>query len=134
MTDVGRILSLGLAIFVMVMACSRAEDPESIARSFVEHYYVHPDLSKAKTLTYGLARHKIEEEQRLVQMTDGAEGRGERNVSYSLLQTKEIGDRTFFVYNIDIAVDPLVIKKQATIATGQTNDGWRVTNFQESDI
>lgn len=130
----GKILSIGLAIFVIAMACSRAEDPESIARSFVEHYYVHPDLSKAKTLTYGLARHKIEEEQRLVQMTDGAEGRGERNVSYSLLQTKEIGDRTFFVYNIDIAVDPLVIKKQATIATGQVEEGWRVTNFQESDI
>ena len=134
MTGVGKILSLGLAICVMGMACSRAEDPESIARSFVEHYYVHPDLSKAKTLTYGLARHKIEEEQRLVQTVDEGDSRVNRDVSYSLLQTKEIGDRTFFVYNIDIAVDPLVIKKQATIATGRVEEGWRVTNFNESDI
>lgn len=133
MTGKGKILSLGLAIFVMVIACSRAEDPESAARSFVEHYYVHPDLSKAKTVTYGLARHKIEEEQRLLQMNGQDEGRTDRDVSYSLLQTKEIGDRIFFVYNITITVDPVEIKKQATIATGRVEEGWRVTNFNEAD-
>lgn len=126
---------LSLAIFLTVVACAPAEDAESIAQSFVEQYYVAPDLSKAKALAYGLARHKIEEEQRLLQTMDRGDGRADRDVSYTLQQTQQVGrDKMFFVYNITISVDRLVMKKRATIATGRTGEGWRVTNFQESDI
>lgn len=129
-----KILSLCLPVCVTLIACAPADDPESVARSFVERYYVHPDLSGAKAVAYGLARHKIEVEQRLLQEMDGSEGRGDRGVTYSLKQSKKMGDRIFFVYDITISVDPVVMKKRATIATGETKEGWRVTNFNESDI
>lgn len=126
---------LSLVIFPTVVACAAAEDAASIAQSFVEQYYVDPDLSKAKALTYGLALHKIEEEQRLLQTMKQGDGRADRDVSYSLQQTQQVGrDKMFFVYDITISVDRLVMKKRATIATGRTGEGWRVTNFQESDI
>ena len=124
-----------LVIFPTVVACAPAEDAASIAQGFVEQYYVAPDLSKAKALTYGLARHKIEEEQRLLQTMKQGDGGADRDVSYMLQQTQQVGkDKMFFVYNITISVDRLVMKKRATIATGRTGEGWRVTNFQESDI
>lgn len=130
-----RILSLSLTIFFTVVACSPAESPESIAQSFVEQYYVHPDLPKAKAMTYGLARHKIEEEQRLVRSVEGGGERADRDVTYNLHQTQKMGkDKIFFVYDITISVDRLVMKKRATVATGRVKEGWRVTNFEESDI
>ena len=130
-----RILSLSLTIFFVVVACSPAEGPESIAQSFVEQYYVHPDLPKAKDMTYGLARHKIEEEQRLVRSVEGGGERADRDVTYNLHQTQKMGkDKIFFVYDITISVDRLVMKKRATVATGRVKEGWRVTNFEESDI
>ncbi len=130
-----RILSLSLTIFFVVVACSPAEGPESIAQSFVEQYYVHPDLPKAKAMTYGLARNKIEEEERLVRSVEGGGERADRDVTYSLHQTQKMGkDKIFFVYDITISVDRLVMKKRATVATGRVKEGWRVTNFEESDI
>ena len=129
-----RILSLCLAVCLTFIACSPADDPESVARSFVEQYYVHPDLSRAKALAYGLARHKIEQEQRLLQTKEPGAGGADRAVSYSLQQTKKMADRIFFVYDITISVDPVVMKKRAIIATGRTDEGWRITNFNESDI
>lgn len=130
-----RILSLSLTIFFAVVACSPAEGPESIAQSFVEQYYVHPDLPKAKAMTYGLARHKIEEEQRLVRLVEGGGERADRDVTYNLHQTQKMGkDKIFFIYDITISVDRLVMKKRATVATGRVKEGWRVTNFEESDI
>jgi hypothetical protein len=130
-----RILSLSLTICFAVVACSPAEGPESIAQSFVEQYYVHPDLPKAKAMTYGLARHKIEEEQRLVRSVEGGGERADRGVTYNLHQTQKMGkDKIFFVYDITISVDRLVMKKRATVATGRVKEGWRVTNFEESDI
>lgn len=130
-----RILSLFLIIFFAVVACSPAEGPESVAQSFVEQYYVHPDLPKAKAMTYGLARHKIEEEQRLVRSVEGGGERADRDVTYNLHQTQKMGkDKIFFVYDITISVDRLVMKKRATVATARVKEGWRVTNFEESDI
>ncbi|MFQ5802108.1 MAG: hypothetical protein ACE5JQ_04330 [Candidatus Methylomirabilales bacterium] len=130
-----RILNPSLAILVALVACSPAEGPESIAQRFVEQYYVHPDLPKVKALTYGLAHHKIEEEQRLIQSVAGRVGRAEREVTYNLHQTQKMGeDKIFFVYDITISVDPLVMRKRATVATGRVKGGWRVTNFEESDI
>lgn len=130
-----RILSLSLTIFFAVVACSPGEGPESIAQSFVEQYYVHPDLPKAKAMTYGLARNKIEEEERLVRSVEGGGERADRDVTYNLHQTQKMGkDKIFFVYDITISVDRLVMKKRATVATGRVKEGWRVTNFEESDI
>jgi hypothetical protein len=130
-----RILSLSLTICFAVVACSPAEGPESMAQSFVEQYYVHPDLPKAKAMTYGLARNKIEEEERLVRSVEGGGERTDRDVTYNLHQTQKMGkDKFFFVYDITISVDRLVMKKRATVATGRVKEGWRVTNFEESDI
>ncbi len=130
----GRV-SLYLLLFLAVAACSPSQDPGSIAQRFVERYYVQPDLPGAKALAYGLAWHKIEEEQRLLETVAPGVGRADREVSYNLHETEKVGEeRIFFVYDITISVDRLVMKKRATIATGRVEGGWRVTNFQESDI
>ncbi len=135
MRKVAKVVGLCMTTIFTSAACAPASGPESIAQSFVERYYVKPDLPKAKALAYGLARQKIEEEEQLLQAVTGPTGAGDRGVSYSLHATRKIGDdRIFFVYNITISVDRQVMKKRATIAAGRTEGGWRVTNFQEVDI
>lgn len=123
------------AALLALAACSAAEDPESIAQSFVERYYVHPDLPRAKALTQGLARRKIEDEERLLEAVTRPGGAANRGVSYSLHSTRKMWEgKIFFVYDITISVDSREMKKRAFIATGRVKEGWRVTNFQESDI
>lgn len=129
------IVGLWMVMFLTFAACSPAEGPEAIARTFTEQYYVSPDLVRAKALTYGLARHKIEEEQRLIQGAPQGMGAPDREVSYNLHEMRKMGEnKVFFVYDITISVDRRKIKKRATIATGRVQEGWRVTNFQETDI
>jgi hypothetical protein len=128
------LLSAALLVGV-VGACARNDGPEAIARSLVEQYYVHPDLPKAKTLTHGLARRKIEEGERLIRGVMRTADEGIRTVSYSLYTTRKVGeDRIFFVYDLSVSVDRLVMKKRTFISTTKVEEGWRVTNFQEEDL
>jgi len=59
-----RVIGLCVALIIACAACAPAEGPKSMAESFVERYYVHADLPKARALAYGLALRKIEEEER----------------------------------------------------------------------
>lgn len=129
-----KLVTLCLATLVLLVACSRSDSPESIAQDFVERYYVQPNLEKAKALAHGLARHKIEKEQQLVQSVSQAVIPGGRAVSYSLYATRGMGeDRIFFVYDLAISVDRQTMKKRAFISTSRVKEGWRVTNYQEED-
>lgn len=128
------VLALCLAVFLAIAACSRADSPESIARSFVEQYYVQPDLPGAKALADGLARAKIEDQEALVRAAPRPDGAAGRTVSYSLYMTRRKGeDKVFFVYDLAISVDRRVMKKRAFIHTTRVQEGWRVTNFQDED-
>lgn len=128
-------VGLCLATLCIFSACSPAEGPESVAQSFVEQYYVQPDLLRAKALAHGLARQKIEEQEELLRAVPGQDGAAGRKVSYSLYTTRKMGeDRIFVVYDIAISVDSRVMKKRAFISTARVKEGWRVTNFQEEDI
>ncbi len=128
-------VGLCLATLCIFSACSPAEGPESVAQSFVERYYVRPDLPGAKALAEGLARAKIEDEEQLLQGGPRPDGAAGRKVSYSLYTTRKMGeDRIFVVYDIAISVDSRVMKKRAFISTARMKEGWRVTNFQEEDI
>jgi len=127
-------LGLCLATLCIFSACSPGEGPESVAQSFVERYYVQPDLPRAKALAHGLARQKIEEQEELLRAVPGQDGAAGRRVSYSLYTTRKMGeDRIFVVYDLAISVDSRVMKKRAFISTARMNEGWRVTNFQEDD-
>jgi hypothetical protein len=117
------------------VACSPTERPESVAQSFVEQYYVRPDLPRAKALADGLARAKIEDEEQLLQGGPRPGATAGREVSFNLHTTRKTGeDRIFFVYDLAISVGGLVMKKRAFISTTRVKDGWRVTNFQDEDI
>lgn len=131
---VRKLVTLCLATLVLLVACSRSDSPESVAQDFVERYYVQPNLGKAKALAHGLARHKIEKEQQLLQPMSQAVIPGDRAVSYTLYTTRGMGeDRIFFVYDLAISVDRQTMKKRAFISTSRVKEGWRVTNFQEED-
>lgn len=131
---VRKLVTLCLATLVLLVACSRSDSPESVAQDFVERYYVQPNLEKAKALAHGLARHKIEKEQQLLQPMSQEVISGDRAVSYSLHATRGMGeDRIFFVYDLAISVDRQTMKKRAFISTTRVKEGWRVTNFQEED-
>ena len=128
------IIGLCLATLFIFSACSPGEGPESVAQSFVERYYVQPDLLRAKALAHGLARQKIEEQEELLRAVPGQDGAAGRKVSYSLYTTRKMGeDRIFVVYDIAISVDSRVMQKRAFISTARVKEGWRVTNFQEDD-
>lgn len=101
----------------------------------MEHYYVRPDLPKAKALASGLARRKIEEEQELIKGVVRERGAADREVAVVLHESRRIGEqKIFFVYDLSISVDHRTFKKRATIAIGKVQDGWWVTNFHETDL
>ncbi len=134
MTTLRTLVTFSLAALVVLGGCSRSDTPEGVAQRFVERYYVHPDLPGAKALADGLARHKIEKEEELLQAVTRATGAVGRKVSYTLYTTRKMGeDRIFFVYDLAITVDRQVLKKRAFISTSRLKAGWRVTNYQDED-
>jgi hypothetical protein len=79
---------IAIAGCLFLTACSGAEGPEAVARSFMEHYYIRPDLPKAKALASGLARRKVEEEQELIKGVVLGQGAADRDVSVVLHEAR----------------------------------------------
>ena len=129
-----RILLPLLALFLT--ACTGTPPgPEGIARAFVDRYYAAADPGAAARYASGLARRKLEEEQRLAAETVGDPRARERQVDTTLEGRQEAGeDRVFFAFLVTVQVGPLNLRKRVVVATGREGDVWSVTNYRETDL
>ena len=131
-----RALAVGLAIGLIGMAaCRRGTDsPRGAIEGFLDAHYVHIDLEAAKQFTVGVARAKVEEEQRLVgdQQIDASTRRP--RVSYAFVEEREAGDdMVALVYDATVHFDDGGDTSLRWLVTARREpDGsWKVSNYQE---
>ena len=127
--------ALLVALVTVVAACGApARNSRSAARAFLDRHYVAIDLDAARGLTVSLAASKIADE---IELTRGFvidAGVAKPRINYSLARSDEAELKARYVYELTIrppGLEPFA--KLVTLSLRSTADGWRVTNYSESD-
>jgi len=126
--------------FLCLTGCTKTNDPEKTAASFLEAYYTHANLDKSKSLTSGLAQQKIDDQ---IALGGGQKGAGEeskRQVGFSKkeniegMEKDQTATRKSMLYQIDItragSTDEIHLLVRLTLE--QEGGQWKVVNFAES--
>ena len=130
-----RAVLVGVFVVVLAVGCrSGGATARGAAEHFLDQHYVHIDLEAAKQYTVGVAREKVEEEQRLVgdQQIDASTRRP--RVSYTLAEERGEGDdRVAFVFDGTVHIeDGGSVTLRWLVNTRREADGtWKVSNWQE---
>ena len=129
---VGLTVPLGL---LLTAAChGGTTSARGAAESFLDQHYVHIDLEAAKQYAVGVARFKVEEEQRLVgdQQIDASTRRP--RVTYSLAEQRdEPDDSVSLVYDATVHFDDggtTALRWLITVRR-EPDGAWKVSNYQE---
>ena len=128
------LIALLAAIGALVACQGTGNTPRAAAERFLDEHYVHIDLEAAKQYSVGVARFKVEEEQRLVgdQQIDASTRRP--RVSYRLAEQREdTGDGVTLVYDATLRFDDGdTTSLHWLVTTRREPDGtWKVSNYQE---
>ena len=120
---------------LLCIACGRdLNTAQGVAEEFVDHHYVNFDLQKAKLYTVSVALAKINEEIRLTAGHKIDASTQKPRVNYSLLEKNENEKRSTYLYEGRIQSDDgTAFTRKWLITARRENDGWRVSNFTESD-
>ena len=130
----GSVLTLSLLTMLLVVACRPdASTPQGTAELFLDAHYVHIDLQQALPLTAGLARHKVEDEIKLVEGQTIDAGTRKPTVHYRLLEKHPDGEHSVnYLYLGSITVeDAGGFERHWMVTVRREPAGWRVTNYQE---
>jgi hypothetical protein len=132
----GRFAAPALAVLLLAASLGCRPDPSTsrgTAEAFLDAHYVRIDLTAARELASGLARHKVEGELELVQGQTIDETTRKPTVHYKLLEEHPDGELAVnYVYRGSISVEDADRFERRWVVTVRREDGqWRVTNFQE---
>ncbi len=131
-------MRLGLAFLLigvtaMVPGCRRKSPAEHVAEAFLDAYYVHIDLGRARELCTGLARAKIEREIGLTHNVPMDRETGAPQVGYRLREERSEGETRRFVYELSIRPpDAESFERTVIVTVRQGPGGWSVSNYSES--
>jgi hypothetical protein len=129
------VATLGLlSVALLLASCgSDPSTPRGMAELFVDAHYVRIDLPAALAFTTGLARHKVEDEIRLVAGQEIDDTTRKPTVHYRLVEEHPDGDQAVnYLFHGRIAVDDADTFERRWIVTVRFADGsWSVTNYQE---
>jgi hypothetical protein len=128
-------LAKRLLALLLLVACGRdLNTAQGVAEEFVDQHYVNFDLQKAKLYTVSIALAKINEEIRLTAGHKIDASTQKPRVNYRLLEKNENEKRSTYLYEGRIQSDDgtAFTRKWLITARRETN-GWRVSNFTESD-
>jgi hypothetical protein len=128
-------LATRLLPLLLLCACGRdLNTAQGVAEEFVDQHYVHFDLHKAKLYTVSIALAKVNEEIRLTAGHSIDASTQKPRVNYTLLEKNESEKRSTFLYEGRIqADDGSAFTRKWLITARLEKDGWRVSNFTESD-
>ena len=128
--------ALFLLLALSLAACgTEPAGAEGVARAFVDRYYAAADPEAAARYASGLARRKLEEEQRLAAETVADPRAREREVEATLEGQQAQGeDRIFFTFLITVRIGPFSLRKRVLVATAKQAGAWSVTNYRETDL
>jgi hypothetical protein len=125
-----------LVVGVLVLTACRGgtNSPRGAAEGFLDEHYVRIDLEAAKQYCVGVARFKVEEEQRLVgdQQIDASTRRP--RVSYALAEQRaEAEDRVALLYDATVRFDDggSTALRWLVTARREPDGAWKVSNYQE---
>jgi hypothetical protein len=119
----------------LLLACGRdLKTAQGVAEEFIDRHYVEIDLQKAKEYSVGLALQKINDEIRLTSGQTIDASTRKPKVHYRLVEQKTADGRVSFLYEGTIrAEDAPEFTRRWLIVARKDGDGWRVSNFTESD-
>lgn len=120
-------------------ACSKTSNPEKSAEAFLESYYAHANLEKAKGVTSGLALQKVSDEIALGGGQKGAAEESKRQVSFSKkenipgMAADETDSRKLMLFQINISREGAPeIHLLVRLTVEKESGTWKVVNFAES--
>ena len=118
-----------------LVGCGRdLNTARGVVEEFVDQHYVNFDLQRARTYTVSVARAKIDEEIRLTEGHKIDASTHKPRVNYNLIEKREGEKRSTYLYEGRIQSDDgTAFTRKWLIAARLENDGWRVSNFTESD-
>ncbi len=132
------------ALLLALGACGQVGERESVAREFIEAYYVRADLPAARKVATGLALQKIDREIELRKEAGDTqpspEAAGERSVTFQVLEERSRTEgRSAFLFDLLIGAEPISFKRRTLITIGRIRgsgerEGWIVVNFSEIDV
>ena len=129
----GTARALALSALLLAGCRAAANTPRGTAERFLDAHYVRIDLPAALEFTADLARHKVENEMRLVQGQVIDESTRKPSVHYRLLEEHPDGTRAVrYLYRGTITVEDADRFERRWLVTVRNEDGgWHVTNYEE---
>lgn len=126
-------LALPLMALVLLAACrSDPNSPQGVAERFVDQHYVMIDLKAAKAVSSGLARHKLENEEKLTEGQVIDKGTDKPTVHYRLLEKRDNPEQPSFLFEGTIYADGSdEFKRKWLVTTRRDGEAWKVSNFEE---
>lgn len=120
---------------LLIAACGHdLHTAHGVAEEFVDHHYVKIDLQKAKQYTVSVAQAKIDDEIRLTAGQTIDASTQQPRVNYTLLEKNEGEQRSTYLFEGKIQSDDgTSFTRKWSIATRKEANGWRVSNFTESE-
>lgn|SRR5574341_261817 len=126
-------LIISLIFLGFIHGCG-SSGPEAVAGQFMDAYYAAADLGEAMKLADGLAVKKIRDQQQLTGGQSGPQTSQGRRVSYQRIEHATVEGKLFFRYEVRIEVQGGgSFTRRSLLALAQGPNGWRVTNFSETD-
>jgi len=127
--------TLALVLLLVAGCRAAANTPRGTAERFLDAHYVRIDLPAALEFTAELARHKVEDEMRLVQGQAIDETTRKPSVHYRLLEEHPDGaEAVRYLYHGSIAIEDADRLERRWLVTVRFAGGsWRVTNYEEFD-
>ncbi|MCK6550748.1 hypothetical protein L6R52_33230 [Myxococcota bacterium] len=125
---------LATVTVLFVQACRGGDDPDRLARDFVDAYYVEYDLGRAMTYSEGTARLRLEEEKRLVDeaRTKVAVAQSRTRTYYKDPARRDVGPGlVHFSFALEIRHGSNELEREAVVMVGKRDAGWRVLSFRE---
>ena len=107
------------------------DDPARIGDRFVDLYFVETDQARARRLTTGLAKAKLDEELRLVESVrrDHDAEAQKPSIAYTRRTLRVDGQHARASYDVTIREGADRLEKQVLLSLDHEGDRWKVANF-----
>lgn len=105
----------------------------TVAKQFMDRYYVQANVSEAKALATPAMAQKIEEQFALFAQAVQIEKGRSHEVSYTMAENKKRGNHVYYYYEVKITTkgaEPLY--KRVALSIDWIDGGWWITQFDES--
>jgi hypothetical protein len=125
-----------IVMTLLLAACARSVEPETVAYQFVQFYFVEDNLAAAVKLSSGSARAKLEKDLQEIAAAGVKEpGTGKPLVKAALLETRPVSrDEMLYIYRVASDVEVAGMKPiTARLWLGKEGTVWHVSKFTQEE-